>query len=730
MQKNKWFNKKRTAGVLAVVLIAAIALSGTFAYMQNGPHRSSYLSASSKGIFQLNMSNNFNDYKKDSWDENESIDAPFFVNSLTYMPEFTEDAYVAVNVMEYIKVKTPSDWIYVQDVDSASSLTDKALFAIDNNGAYMTYAATVAKLGAANVTKYEPTPGTDFGMINASQTAAQENAFNGIHGTPMRKPGRDFTYGDVTAMDYVKAHGAENPTTHECSATCIEGWSAVDAGVTTTEEARDYVSFNQTAANIMTLADWQSKFTADVNDPDLHGDFWILGDNGWAYYAKPLSVGQKTANLIEGLKLNETVDEIDFYMHYDMVAASIDDIDRLGETTEAGLGTFSVFPAPTGIKMPGMPTQLISSFKKQALIENLENALGDLIADPSSPVEPGAKIEDVNGHPVIVSEDGDVYLIPENIPDSVLLEKIADLLGKSDGDTVTLSELEGITRLEITYDSDLSDLSGIAVLTKLNWIDVTGSENITAIDLTLFPELDRINIAFTKISQLDTSKNPKLRRVSAASSMISSLDLSNNPMVNYLDIRETNISAVNVTGLPLTSLLYDSVTTVTGVLTSSLSLVIIDPVRDGLLTHTAVSTLADATQIALNADGAWQISTSGQYRIYSASASNASSLNATRYQSFSGTSFMSKNGILAIGGTKSGSSILVPANGEVITATGIYVLENGGRLTTAGVLTANAGNVTWTPVVAVGIDTQTVAEVSGTAVNITASANQVLTNHN
>ena len=403
MQKNKWFNKKKTAGILAVVLVAAIALSGTFAFMQNGPHRSSYLSTKGTGIFQLNMSNNFNEYKKETWNAAETISAPFFVNSLSYLPEFTEDAYVAVNVMEYIHTKTASDWVLVQEVLGTGTDTSKALFAIDNMGAYMTYAATVAKLGAANVVNYEPTAGVTYGMINGSQTAAQNNAFNGIHGTPMRKPGHEFTYGDVAAMDYVKAHGAENPTTDECTADPIQSWTAADAGIAPTEEARDYVSFGMT--NFITLADWQAKYAADVNDPTLHGDFWILNPNGWAYYAKALPVGAKTANLIDGLTLNETVDEITFYMHYDMIASDITEIDRLGETVQAGLGTFSV-GTPTGIKMPGMPAELINSFKNKVVVATI--TIGG--EDYKKGADDKWRDEDGNVVPSAEDKDGNVYI--------------------------------------------------------------------------------------------------------------------------------------------------------------------------------------------------------------------------------------------------------------------------------------------------------------------------------
>jgi hypothetical protein len=434
MQKNKWFNKKKTAGILAVVLVAAIALSGTFAFMQNGPHRSSYLSTKGTGIFQLNMSNNFNEYKKETWNSGDTIAAPFFVNSLNYLPEFTEDAYVAVNVMEYIHTKTASDWVLVQEVLGTGTDTSKALFAIDDMGAYMTYAATVTKLGAANVVKYEPVAGTTYGMINGSQTAAQNNAFNGIHGTPMRKPGHEFTYGDVAALDYVKAHGAESPTTDECTADPIQSWAAADAGIATTEEARDYVSFGMT--NFMTLADWQSAYTADVNDPALHGDFWILNPNGWAYYAKALPVGQKTANLIDGLTLNETVDEITFYMHYDMVASDITEIDRLGETVQAGLGTFSV-GTPTGIKMPGMPAELISSFKNKVVVDSA------VIDGDTYTKGADNRWRDEDGNVVDVKEDKD---------GNTYVKTGDDEWTDKDGNTITQLEMNEIIVEKLTED--------------------------------------------------------------------------------------------------------------------------------------------------------------------------------------------------------------------------------------------------------------------------------------
>lgn len=524
---NKFFSKKKAAGTVAVLAVVAMLLTGTFAYVLNNQHRDDYLNTEDR-IYDLTLLNNFTSYDKTSWNQNETVENPIQVKSMpnTADEKYT-NAYVAVQLMEYINVYSRGDWLTVGDVKSSSNTT-QALFAIDTNGDYITYAAATAKFGTTNIVSYTQ-DGRTYALINGSQTTADKNAALGINGKPMRSAKDTFTYGDKKGYDDVKANGASPVPNDRCDSDPIQGWTAV-AG----KDARDYVSF-EFDSNVMKLSDWQAKYAANANDLALSGDFWILGNNGWAYYAQPLEQNHKTAELLKKLKLEKSVSSIDYYMHVDMASASIDQIDVLaGEKADKGAK---------------MPANLVSMFKAQASynadLAAKKGALDDLIANGT--VEAGAKVDAVNGYPAIVDENGYLYVIKENFIDPVLLAavKTFDINGDNKLNTTELATVNQI----LIPNSGLKDATGIELLTYLNKLDVVGN-GLTKLDVTYNKNLTYLSCYTNQLTELDVTQNKGMTNLYCYSNKLTKLDVSQNPLLVFLRCSNNQITSLDASNKP------------------------------------------------------------------------------------------------------------------------------------------------------------------------------------
>ena len=519
--------KKKAAGIASVVLVAAMLLTGTFAYVLNNQHRTDWLNLENR-IYDLTLINNFTSYTKEAWNAGEDVANPIRVRSMSNTADETyTKAYVAVQLMEYINAAIRGNWLQVKDVLGTGTDTTEALFAIDENGEYMSYADAVTRFGTTNIVKYT-VGAAEYAMINGSQKVADKNEALGIHGKPMRAPKDTYTYGNLPAYD-----GAKPVPSDECDATPIKSWNELFTDAT--KEARDYISF-ELGAGVMKLYDWQSKYAADRNDPALTGAFWIIDDTnpttGWAYWAEPLEPGKSTTNLLENLTLEKSVDNLNYYMHVDMASASIDEIDVLKGAKSA--------------KGCGMPNELVAFFKTQAgyngLAADKEAALAGLIADSTSPVEAGATVEFINGVPMIVDPTGNVYVISENFPDDEVLDillnghtSVNGTMPAPDADgneKLSPSEIGAITALDMAQvGPTLRDITGLEIFANLESLDLYGAA-LSTIDVSMFPNLTLLDVCNSNLTVLNLSSNPLLEELYATDNAIANLDISMTSIIN------------------------------------------------------------------------------------------------------------------------------------------------------------------------------------------------------
>jgi hypothetical protein len=131
-------------------------------------------------------------------------------------------------------------------------------------------------------------------------------------------------------------------------------------------------------------------------------------------------------------------------------------------------------------------------------------------------------------------------------------------------------EIEVSEALQATYmevSGSISDYSGLEYFTNVRYLGVAlnplmtsfhyptltqlellniRNNNITSIDLSIYPNLTDFHCCNNGMTQLNLSDNPELRLLRCLDNQLTSLDLSNNPHLIYLTIRNNNIQHLNV----------------------------------------------------------------------------------------------------------------------------------------------------------------------------------------
>ncbi len=182
------------------------------------------------------------------------------------------------------------------------------------------------------------------------------------------------------------------------------------------------------------------------------------------------------------------------------------------------------------------------------------------------------------GMPVFTADAaiGSVALTEANFPDPVFRQYLIDEKDK-DGNGV-LEDFEFLLiRLDMYSVEGIQSYKGIELLTELYYANLTGSENITEIDLSKNtkleslclngvqltsldvsgnPELESLQIGDTCITSIDLSHNPKLQTFICSYSPITSLDLSHSPELDYLNISNTEITELDLSALPKLTTLW------------------------------------------------------------------------------------------------------------------------------------------------------------------------------
>ena len=146
---------------------------------------------------------------------------------------------------------------------------------------------------------------------------------------------------------------------------------------------------------------------------------------------------------------------------------------------------------------------------------------------------------------------------PVEISDARFAKFLRDNFDTNEDKALSIAELQAITEISFpkcptsTYvwtTISAANLSGIEYMTNLETLDITGSK-VTSLDLSNNTKLTSITAADTKLTALDVSMLPELTYLNVGASPIESLDLSNNTKLTYLCVSGCALKELNVSAL-------------------------------------------------------------------------------------------------------------------------------------------------------------------------------------
>ena len=139
----------------------------------------------------------------------------------------------------------------------------------------------------------------------------------------------------------------------------------------------------------------------------------------------------------------------------------------------------------------------------------------------------------------------------------VWLKKI-DLSHNTELETLICNDLKRLEALDLSHNTKLKTLSCNGNYGKEAGA-IAGLYNagiLTALDLSMNPELVSVDFSKHKIAKIDLSNNRALKELHCASNQLSELDISNNLLLEVLDCSVNNISSLSVDEFPNLKILY------------------------------------------------------------------------------------------------------------------------------------------------------------------------------
>ena len=260
--------KKTTAHKLyrtgAVVLIAAILASGTFAWRD----------LSQRKVNEFTGGNNPDVVLVEDFEETAdwSIQNPVVNKDVSVKNTGDTELYVRVKFSEYLETKGSA---YVLDENG-----QEVLFALDKDGNYIETTAEDPNGFAANGKYYVVAQGA-----NGEIDAMNDTNRNGQIGKHMIDDSVVVQTAGATRGDH---------TTYPVHNVYTRAEGATDSFYAWIDE------ITWQMPNAVTMAEWQA-------DGSKYGAFWVLDSDGWAYWAEPLRSGAQTALLMDSATMEHMV---------------------------------------------------------------------------------------------------------------------------------------------------------------------------------------------------------------------------------------------------------------------------------------------------------------------------------------------------------------------------------------------------------------------------------------
>jgi len=387
-------NKKLIATVAAVATSAALLLGGTLAW------QSANQTALNEASDVINpggrLHDDFDGTNKDVYVENFAED-PIFARVrleeyFEIITNYTEDGAAPEKVHPIVGEKVvPEDGadltgknvrykadgttpLYVREYEThiftEEGMNDAAVKTEDDG---TSYAWWNWQLGGETV--YMPT----FNLNKDSLLADVNGVFNGAVGTITDKNQNQYEtyveYADgATASGYEVYDGDPNDADEIDLATLkaiIENGNAGYEAYVETVEATHEVKPTTYSATLMSMQEW-------IDAGSQPGPYWVYDTDGWVYWAQAIPGGETTGLLLDGIKLNQVMDDT-WYYAINVVAQFIT-ADDMGKTDGTGFYADDETVSPQALellKAIGVEVPITTQDELQAAFEQ-----GDTITLP------------------------------------------------------------------------------------------------------------------------------------------------------------------------------------------------------------------------------------------------------------------------------------------------------------------------------------------------------------
>lgn len=291
-KKNSKKRQKAIKSVIAVILVLAIIMTGTYAWQSISQQ------AVNKVIPDANpggrLHDDFNGENKDVYVENFSKSVPIFAR--IRLDEYMEiGADAGTNLDDPERLATP----VVEDTDVNDMSTWKTYIpeAYLKEGEFNLIHVNYWSWETGGSTVFMPT----FNKNKDSLTADINGTFEGPDGDPATEEDRYKDYKEYTLDEEKTADAIYDADANDVD----EGDAGVeDVNYTTTEET--HVAKKTQTGTVITMKEW-------LEGGCKPGKYWVYDEDGWAYWGEQLQPGEATGLLLDGIQLTGSTNEPSYY---------------------------------------------------------------------------------------------------------------------------------------------------------------------------------------------------------------------------------------------------------------------------------------------------------------------------------------------------------------------------------------------------------------------------------
>ena len=297
MVKEKTQKRKVTSAVTAVVAAAVILLTGTFAWQSI-----SQTALNETTVTYVNpggrLHDDFNGSNKDVYVENFSS---YDTGSVPIFDRVRLDEYMEIGKGAGLKAGGTGT-NEATPVVAGTDINDVSTWTAHIPGTSVTEGAegdfhTYWTWTMGGETVFLPT----FNKNKDSLEADINGTFAGPDGDPATKEDRYGDYETYTAGQQITAGATYDADDNDID----EGGNGVE-NVNYTVNSETHTAKATQTATVLTMAEWKAQ-GAPV------GPYWVYDTDGWAYWAQPILPGEATGLLLDGIELNEVIQDDWYY---------------------------------------------------------------------------------------------------------------------------------------------------------------------------------------------------------------------------------------------------------------------------------------------------------------------------------------------------------------------------------------------------------------------------------